>query len=81
MIFDEPISPEFRQQFVSQVGHLTPAQVSQVKACLQGDQSPEFMEGLLAGLAGAHQIFPGGNALLKVVIAVIAEEIALEKHR
>ena len=77
MIFDEPVTPQVRNQFVTQIGHLTPTQIQQVRDCLRGSQSPEFYEGLLAGFAAAHQIFtlPNGIALLKVSIAVIAQEI------
>jgi hypothetical protein len=81
MTIDERILEQTRTQFGSQVGHLTPTQISQVRACLQGTETLDFGEGLLAGLAAAHQILslPDGVKMLKLVIAVVAHDLS-RKH-
>ena len=55
MIIDVRIGGN-RAQFASQTQHLSPESLVTLKKLFIGDETPDFYEGLLAGLAGVYQM-------------------------
>ncbi len=76
MIIDRKQTIQEIRQFASQMTHVPETQKTQLEAAFNGDQSPEFYKGLLAGLGVAYSLVETNNVgWLGPFVAFVADHI------
>lgn len=74
---DARVPKEVVEQFASQTQFLAPLLRHQLTELFGGDVSPEFLEGIIAGMRWAYQVAPlrEGQELMGAALAVTAQQL------